>query len=259
MLKTPLFYPVLFCLGLVIGSFINCLVWRCRNNVSLLIKRSYCDHCGRPLAWWENIPFFSFFFLRFRCRVCLKPIPAHYHVVEISMAAFFVLVGWLDRNVFSGNEILLLRDLFFVSVLMTVFVYDLFYQLVLPSIVWAGLFIGFIVNVSFLKYDPLNMLIAGGVGAGFFLLQYLVSKGRWIGGGDVRLGAMLGVWVGWPNVLVALFFAYIVGAIFAVFLLIFRKKNWRATLPLGTFLALGTFFALYWGGAMVNWYLGMIR
>jgi prepilin signal peptidase PulO-like enzyme (type II secretory pathway) len=97
------------------------------------------------------------------------------------------------------------------------------------------------------------------VGGGFFLLQYLVSRGKWIGGGDVRFGVMMGVLLGWPNILVALFIAYVLGAVVAVPLLIFKKKKMKSEVPFGAFLAIGTAAAMFWGSWIVNWYVGMIK
>lgn len=260
MMPDWLYFLILFATGLTIGSFINCYVWRRRSNISVA-GFSHCVHCGRALSWWEKVPFFSYFYLRCRCRVCGKRIPGHYHAVEFAVGALFVLVGLLDQP--AGAEyfqwLTLLRDLFFVSCLAIVFLYDLFYQEILPEVVWVGLLFGALLNLFFLHQDWRAALVGLAIGAGFFLAQYLVSKGRWIGGGDVWLGAMLGVWLGWPLILVVLFFAYLVGALLAVILLIFKKKEWTSALPFGVFLSAAAFFALYWGGAMVNWYLGMIR
>ena len=97
------------------------------------------------------------------------------------------------------------------------------------------------------------------IGAGFFLLQYLVSKGKWIGGGDIRLGALMGIILGWQNTILALFLAYLIGAIVGLGLIIAKKKNRDSAVPFGTFLVIGTFVAMFWGERIVGWYLTLLR
>jgi prepilin signal peptidase PulO-like enzyme (type II secretory pathway) len=95
------------------------------------------------------------------------------------------------------------------------------------------------------------------IGSGFFLLQFVISKGRWIGGGDIRLGFFMGAILGWPHVLTALFISYILGSFISIFLLLYRRKEWGDKIPFGTFLALGTFITMLWGPSLVNWYLSL--
>ena len=152
----------------------------------------------------------------------------------------------------------MLRDVIFVILLIIIFVYDAKYQMILSGVVWAGAAIGLAFNFFVLQYSFFSLLIGVVVGGGFFLLQYLISKGRWVGGGDVRLGTMMGLWLGWPNVLAALFVAYVVGAISAIPLLVFKKKEMRSEIPFGTFLAVGTVVAMFWGNFLINWYGGLV-
>jgi prepilin signal peptidase PulO-like enzyme (type II secretory pathway) len=103
-----------------------------------------------------------------------------------------------------------------------------------------------------------SILLAILIGFGFFGLQYLVSSGRWIGGGDLRLGALMGAALGWPNILIGLLAAYIIGAIVSIFLLATGKAKAKTPIAFGTFLAVGTLIALFWGQQMINWYLGLL-
>ncbi len=143
------------------------------------------------------------------------------------------------------------------SILVIIFATDVLYQIIWPEIVWLGAILGFIFNFLIGK-DILQMAIGFAVGGGFFLLQYLISNGKWIGGGDVRLGAMMGVWLGWPVVLVAIFLAYITGAIFGLSLLAVKKKTLSAQMAFGPFLALATLFCLQHGEQVINWYRALI-
>lgn len=259
MLENIFYYFILFGIGLATGSFINCLVWRTRNNFNIAVGRSRCVHCGRQLLWYENIPIFSYVFLKGACRICQKPIPAHYPAVEFLGGLIFVIVGWLNQNYTFFSEWRLVRDLIFVAVLAVIFLYDFFYQIILSKVVWFGAIIGIIFNIFIFHQDIYKIALGFVFGGGFFLVQYLVSRGRWIGGGDVRLGAMIGIWLGWPNIAAALFFSYIVGLIISLPLLISKNKQWDSTIPFGTFLAIGTFWALYCGDSAIEWYIGLLR
>jgi len=255
-----LVYFFIFIFGLTLGSFLNSWIWRTRENMRLVSKEAFsiCVHCRRQLKWYEKFPVFSYLVLRGRCRTCHRPIPWHYTAVELATAVLLLLVSAIFLKKVNFSEWHLLRDIFFLTILVIIFVYDALYQEVLLRVVWPGLIIGFLINFFALHYPVDSLLIGAAVGGSFFLLQYLVSKGRWIGGGDVRLGFMMGIWLGWPNILVALFVAYILGALVAVCLLVCRKKDWASEIPFGTFLAIGTFVALYQANNIINWYLGLI-
>lgn len=244
-------------LGLALGSYFNSWIWR-KAAGRRKPGRSVCVGCRRQLAWYENIPLLSFLALRGRCRTCRARIPASYFWVELATALLFVAVTAYHLSFPTFNAWRLGRDLFFAGLLMVVFVYDLKYQFILTGLVWAGAVIGFLVNTLALSISPVGLLIGFLVGGGFFLAQYLVSQGRWVGGGDVRLGAMLGVWLGFPQILVALFISYILGALMAIPLLLSGKKSWGSAIPFGTFLAVGAFVSLLWGGQIIGWYWGVI-
>lgn len=254
-------YSFVFIYGLILGSFLNSWIWRTRENIKVISKETFsiCIHCRRQLKWYEKIPVFSYLVLRGKCRTCRRLIPWHYTAVELSTALLFVLVSYLFLRDVHFSEWHFLRDIFFLTFLIIIFVYDARYKEVLLRVVWPGLIIGFIINYFILGYPVDSLLIGSAVGGSFFLFQYLISKGRWIGGGDVRLGFMMGIWLGWPNILVALFISYILGALVSVGLLILKKKQWASEVPFGTFLAIGTFVTLYCGDNLISWYLGLIR
>ncbi len=193
----PFFYIFVFHLGLILGSFINSWIWRTRENIKIFtFSRSICVHCRRPLSWYENIPVFSFLFLRGRCRTCRKAIPWHYPLVEFFTAVALVFVFWYHvQYVNPFNSAHFLRDVFFIGLLIVIFIYDYLYQIILSRIVWPATLIGFIFNYYYLGFSFDSMLVAALAAGGFFLLQYFISKGCWIGGGDVRLGVVMGVWI----------------------------------------------------------------
>jgi len=254
-------YIFIFLCGLILGSFLNSWIWRTRENIQIISSGSFsiCPCCRRQLVWYEKFPILSYMFLRGKCRTCHKPIPWHFTAVELVTPILLLSVSLYFLDDIHFSEWYLLRDVLFLTFLIIIFVYDALYQEVLSRIVWPGFFLGSLINYFALNYSFSSLIIGAAVGGGFFLLQYFISKGRWIGGGDVRLGFMIGVWLGWPNILVALFVAYILGAVVSVGLLIGKKKQWASEIPFGTFLAVGTFVALYYASGIINWYLGLLR
>lgn len=251
-------YIIIFFIGLALGSFLNSWIWRAHENFKIVNGRSMCPHCRRQLTWYENIPVLSCLCLWGKCRTCKKPIPKHFSFVELGSALIFVLVAWKILNNSAIVPALFFRDIIFTILLIIIFVYDWLYQEILPQVVWFGVLAGIVFNL-FLGYSFVSMLVGLIVTGGFFFLQFVLSSGKWIGGGDVRMGIMMGIWLGWPTVLAALFLSYIAGSVCGLVLLVLKKKQLASPIPFGTYLALGTFIAMLWGERIVGWYLGMIR
>ena len=157
----------------------------------------------------------------------------------------------------SPDFILAIRDWFFIAVLIVIFVYDLCWYLILDNITIPAIIIAFVSNLFF-GIDFLNLTLAVVIGGGFFLLQFVVSRGKWIGGGDIRLGALMGALLGWPQILVALALAYFSGAIIGIGLVRFGKKELYSRVPFGTFLSVSTIVTLLYGDEILRWYLGII-
>ncbi|MBU1613319.1 prepilin peptidase [Patescibacteria group bacterium] len=237
----------------------NSWTWRHWENIRITSGRSICIHCHRQLAWYENIPLFSYVFLGGKCRTCGKKIPWFYTLVEIFMAVAFVFIAWYRLNIGHFTPLLFTRDIFFITILMIIFVFDGLHKVILPHIVWLGAIVGLALNLLFFHFSFSSIFFGALAAGGFFLLQFLVSKGRWIGGGDVRMGVMMGVWVGWPAVLVALLAAYVLGGVVGAALLIAGKKKIQSQIPFGTFLSVGTVIAIYYGDEIVRWYISFIK
>jgi prepilin signal peptidase PulO-like enzyme (type II secretory pathway) len=251
---------LLFVFGLILGSYLNSWMWRVHEGKYVFLGRSMCVHCSRELTWWENVPLFSYLYLKGKCRSCEKPIPSSYFFVELAMA--FLLAITASKYIFSNSVIIPLqvfRDLLFVGILVEIFVYDLKHQLILPGVIWLGTIAGAVINIFYLHQSWVSLAIGAVIGGGFFLAQYVVSKGRWIGGGDVRFGVMMGVWLGWQGTLLALFIAYTTGATISVWLLAKKKKGMNSAIPFGTFLAFGTYVGLMWGEGIIRWYIGLLK
>lgn len=250
-----LFFVVSAGIGLIIGSFLNVVVARTRSQQTWG-GRSHCVHCKALIRWFDNIPLVSFIWLRGACRSCRRPISVQYPLVETATAAVFVTVAAvrLAEGVFPDVWLVLVRDWFVSAVLIVIFIYDFRWYEIPDRFSVPGIVGALAVNVALgVSWQSLAVGIA--VGAGFFLLQYAISRGRWIGGGDIRLGALMGATLGWPLVAVALFVAYVGGSVIALGMVAVRKKSWQAAVPFGTFLAPAILVALLWGNELLAWYV----
>lgn len=236
-------------LGLGIGSFINVVVLRLHAQKSLT-GRSACPHCHHQLAWYWLIPVLSYLWLGGRCCYCRAPISVQYPLVETVTAALFVVyTAW-----FMYEPLQLAVHLIVLVFLIIIFIYDCTYYEIPDSISLPGLAVaavgGLVLGVEWWRI-ALGIVI----GAGLFVIQYAVSRGRWIGGGDIRLGALLGAYLAWPHVLVALFLAYVLGAIIAVWLMLGGKKRFGDKLPFGTVLTTAAVITSLVGQDLLQWYL----
>lgn len=254
----------IFIIGLIVGSFLNVVILRTHSKEQMVKSRSHCWDCKNALGPRDLVPLFSFLFQGGKCRYCRKKISWQYPMVEFATGFLFVLVAYniigvqgpsfLFYNSFTWLHFL--RDLIFVSYLIIIFVYDLKWYLILDRFTVPAIFIAIILNL-WLGMAWQSLLFGVLIGFGFFALQYLVSKGKWIGGGDLRLGALMGAMLGLSGVVVALFLSYVIGAVFSLFLIGLSKKGFKSQIPFGTFLALGTILSLLWGEQIVFWYFSL--
>lgn len=250
------FITLSFVLGVSFGSFLNALEYRLKRNVSLLKKRSFCVECKEKLRWFHNIPIISYLFLKGKCSFCDTRISIQYLLVEVWMGIAFSSVVILAG--YSGFQIELVRDWFILLVLTFIFIYDLKYQLILDKITLPSiaLLLTFSLYLGWHSWQELALGVL--VGGGFFLLQFIISRGRWIGGGDIRVGALMGVILGWPEVLLGLFLAYILGAVVSIGLMIFKDKKLASKTPFGTYLVVGTIVSMFFSESIIEWYLSLV-
>ncbi|MFH1207287.1 MAG: prepilin peptidase [Patescibacteria group bacterium] len=240
-------------LGLVVGSFLNAVIYRLHVGVSFTRGRSYCPHCKHNLAAKDLLPLISFLLLKGRCRYCQKPISWQYPLVEAAMSIAFTLLYWQ-----FGLAPAFFVYLAYAGILMLIFVFDLKYYLILDKVSVPAIVLAIILSTVVLKISVASLLVGAVAGGGFFLLQFLVSRGKWIGGGDIRLGVLMGMMLGWPHVLVALVAAYFIGSVVGIFLVLSRRKKWQSQVPFGTFLAVATFAAFFIGTAVVSYYQSIL-
>lgn len=270
-------------LGLVLGSFALVLADRGLTKKTFW-GRSYCPQCKKNLQWYDLFPVLSFIFLKGRCRYCQKKINIEYLVVELVMGFLIGFLFWYQLNFDLVDKI------FFITILIALFITDLRKMLIPDRIILPSLKIGFLLILAttaakigylyyYLSQNPIGkhllppfsdffyrhalytaypfltgILMAILIG-GFFWALIIITKGKGMGGGDVKLGAFIGLMLGFPQSLVALMAAFILGASLSLFLIIFKKKHFGQVIPFGPFLVLGSLLALFWGNQILDWYL----
>lgn len=250
----------IFVLGLIFGSFLNAVIFRLKAEESFITGRSKCPECKHVLGTKDLWPILSWLTLRGKCRYCRKPISVQYPLVELATGLIFLVIylnAVTDVSTYFLNNLQLGAWLIYSLFLILIFVYDYKYYLILDKVVWPAAIIALVLNL-FIGYSWWQMLLAGIVGGGFFLLQFLVSQGKWIGGGDIRLGFLMGIMLSWPNILAALMIAYFVGSIVGLGLIAVGRKKLSSQIPFGTFLSLATLVTMLYGNILVNWYLNFL-
>jgi len=272
----------IFIFGLVIGSFLNVIICRLKTKEKILFSRSHCPYCQKTLKWFDLIPILSFISTFSKCRYCGKKISLQYPLVEIGTGCLFLLIfnfsayggpatGWQYpiSNFLSLNFFLLLVAyflLFFVLCsLIVIFVYDLKHyiipdKIIYPAIIAALIYklfemfgnwdLRFISDFGFRISDfkiLLYAIFSAIIISGFFFAIILISKGEWMGFGDVKLGFLIGLILGWPDILFALFIAFVLGAVIGLILVGLKIKSMKSQIPFGPFLVAATVIMMFLG------------
>ncbi len=243
-----------FILGAVLGSFLNVCIVRLPLGESIVLPASHCRHCGGPVRVKDNIPLLSFLLLRGRCRDCGEAISRRYPIVELVTACLFaVSFATAPLSLVMGLRLL------FLCALLVVTVIDLDHQIIPDRITLPGIVVGLMASACGLGIpivdSAIGMLLGGG-------MLYLIAVGyhaltgvEGMGGGDIKLLAMIGAFLGWQAVLLTLLLASSSGALYGAVLVASRSANSRVPIPFGPFLAMGATCALFFGDALVDWYL----
>ncbi|MDP1722708.1 MAG: prepilin peptidase [Candidatus Gottesmanbacteria bacterium] len=239
---------IVFIFGLAVGSFLNVLIDRLPRGEDVITGRSVCDHCKKVLRWYELIPLLSFFLQRGRCRRCHEKLFWQYPVVELVTAVGFVYLQ--SQALEFPQSLALVGWLLFFCSLLVIFVADFKYQIIPDSMVIIGI-------VGVLLQGQALWLSALGAG-GFFFLLWLVTRGKGMGLGDVKFAFLMGLLLGFPNIIVASYLAFLTGAVVGVILILTGKTQLRAHIAFGPFLVLGTIIALGWGKQLIQWWMNIL-
>jgi leader peptidase (prepilin peptidase)/N-methyltransferase len=235
--------------GALIGSFLNVVIARLPRRESVVSPGSRCQACGSAIRWHDNIPILSFLWLKGRCRDCRAPISWRYPLIEGVTGGLFALAGWQ-----IGWRIDLIPALLFVAALIAVTAIDLQHQIIPDRITLPGIGAGFLAALITHRVSWADSLIGIVLGGGIFFAIIVLSGGG-MGGGDMKLGAMIGAFLGWKLTLLGLFVAVLLGGLSAVVLLAARLRGRKDPVPFGPFLATGALVSLFWGERILRWYL----
>lgn len=259
-------FPIVVALliGVIVGSLVNAIVLRTKSGLPLM-SRAKCIRCVEPIAWFDLIPVLSYFTLKGRCRRCSAAIEWQYPAVEAAMGILFALfaarillgVGIPGFVTTSEYGLLFIRDAVISVFLVIIFLYDFRFTVIpdrfsIPAIIAAILF-----NLA-LGAAGWSLLLGGLALGAFFAIQFLASQGRWVGGGDIRIGMLMGFLLGLPIGVLALFLSYIFGALGGLYLVGAGHRRLDSHVPFGTFLAMGTIIAMVCGQELLVWYLNLI-
>ena len=245
-------------LGLAVGSFLNVCIHRVPLGKSVVSPPSRCPGCGYQLRWYDNIPVVSYvLLLRGRCRSCRAPISIRYPIVEILTMAVFLLHWW----VFGWTPLMAVR-LLFACGLIVLFAIDLEHHLLPNVITLPGIVVGLLASIVVppgLWDAVLGTLLGGGVLWLIGEAYYRYSGQEGMGGGDVKMLAMIGAFLGWKLAVLTLVFSSLAGSLVGLIVIASRRGGMKHALPYGTFLAIGALVASLFGDQIVAWYTGFYQ
>lgn len=239
--------------GLVVGSFLNVVICRLPKGESVVSPASRCPACGTPIRWYDNVPVLGYLFLGGKCRVCKARISVEYPLVELGNGLLYGTLGWRFG---LAPELPVYMAL--TSALLAATMIDLHHQILPDRITLPGIVLGLLASATLLPSGFLPALAGALLGGGLFFLIALVSRGG-MGGGDIKLIAMIGAFLGWQAVLLTTFLAATVGGLVGVVLMLFFGKGRKFAVPFGPFLSAGAVVCLLWGNRMIDWYLSLGR
>lgn len=251
-MNSIILYIFIFIMGLIVGSFLNVVIYRYLHGGSIIFARSNCPNCTTTLKIQDLIPLLSFLFLKGKCRYCGEKISMRYPLVELVTGVVFVSIFYyMSLGPYFWKYILLFSLLIIISTIdiksnlipnrfvLILFIWVLMWQLFFPKISPSSAVLGFLVG-----------------GLSFFLIAVLSRGG--MGGGDVKLMAVLGLSSGWPYILIFFFLAFVLGAFAGVGFLVSKKKSRKDSMSFGPFLGLSFYLVTLWGQDIWHWYISFL-
>jgi leader peptidase (prepilin peptidase) / N-methyltransferase len=246
-------YIIIFVFGACIGSFLNVCIYRIPDSRSIIKPGSTCPQCHSSIRFYDNIPIFSYFWLMGKCRYCGAKISSRYPIIEfltgmVACACFIKFGLSIEAAVYFC----------FIAVLLVISFIDIDHQIVPDTISLPSIPIGLVASlilpsIHFLE-AVIGMLIGGGI---LYLIAWsyqIITGKEGMGGGDIKLLAMIGAFIGWKGVLVDIFIASASGALVGVFLMLVAHKNMKYAVPFGPFLSMGAIVYIFWGPELIQWY-----
>jgi leader peptidase (prepilin peptidase)/N-methyltransferase len=246
---------LIFILGLIVGSFSNVCIYRIPRNESIIYPASHCPKCRSKIKPVDNIPLLSFILLKGRCRNCKSKISIQYPIVELLTGLIYLII-----YLTYGLSVQTLIYIILSSALIIIAFIDLNQQIVPDIISLPGIVIGFILSffVSYISFinSALGVLVGGGIILIIGMAGSIIFKKEAMGGGDVKLAAMIGAFLGWRYIIISLFLGFFLGALAGIILILSKIKSREDVVPFGPFIVLGSFITLLWGDKIITWYIG---
>lgn len=264
---TVLIAGYLFLLGAALGSFAGAMVWRIKTGRKVANDRSECEHCHHKLSALDLVPVVSWLYLRGKCRYCRKPIGWTPLLLELGLGAVFVVsyLAWPLGVTGAYGVASLLLWLVALTMLAILFVYDLRWFILPDKLVWPLAVVGLgLFAIQALERDlsllqwPMELLLALLPVSGLYYVLYVMSKGQWVGFGDVKLGIFIGLALGWQGALVAVVLANFIGVLVVLPGLMSKKLSRTSQIPFGPFLIAATVIAMLGHEVLANWYLNLL-
>jgi leader peptidase (prepilin peptidase)/N-methyltransferase len=253
-----MWYVVSIIFGAVMGSFLNVCIFRLPKEESIVWPGSHCPRCNTPINFYDNIPLVSYVLLKARCRYCKDSISIQYPLVE-GITALSSLILFMK----FGASLSYLFYFSFVAALIVITVVDLYHQIIPDVISLPGIGAGLLASLAIPQITLFNSLL--GIllgGGGLFLVATLYQwffKREGMGGGDVKLLAMIGAFLGWKAVILTILLGSLIGSITGIIVMVSKGKNFKYAIPFGPFLSFGAVIALFYGPSIISWYLYLNR
>ncbi len=247
----------IFFVGMCIGSFLNVCIYRLPSGKSIVRPASACPDCGTAIHWYDNIPLISYVILRGRCRGCKTPISIRYPIVEL-LCGLFAMACWMhfDRSLSA------LIYFIFVAALLVITFIDIDHRIIPDIISLPGIPLGFLASFILpqLKWsDSLIGILAGGGSLLAIAWGYQLVTGKdGMGGGDIKLLAMIGAFLGWEGVLFTIMASSLIGTVVGIILMVRTRKGIKMALPFGPFLAIGAIIYLFFGPRLIALYFNLL-
>lgn len=250
-------YVVVAVLGCLVGSFLNVCIFRLPRGESIVWPGSHCPACGTPIRSYDNIPVLSYLYLGGRCRACHDEIPLRYPLVEAASAIGYVGILWF----FGPGWPAVLYGILF-SALLVVVGTDLSHQIIPDAITLPGVVVGLLGAVTVLPVGWVNALLGIIIGGGIlwvlaWISPYLFGK-EGMGGGDIKLLAMIGAFLGWKPALLTIMIGSLTGSLIGLSLISFHLIKRDEYIPFGPFLAFGALVAMFFAQPILDWYQGLL-
>jgi leader peptidase (prepilin peptidase)/N-methyltransferase len=247
----------IFFIGMCIGSFLNVCIYRLPAGKSIVRPASACPACGTAIHWYDNIPLISYVILRGRCRGCKAPISIRYPIIEV-LCGLFAMTSWMHY----GYGLAALIYFILIAALLVITFIDIDHRIIPDVISLPGILLGFLTSFILPQLKWSDSLIGIAAGGGSLLAvawgYQLITGKEGMGGGDIKLLAMIGAFLGWKGVLFTIMASSLIGTAVGMVVMLRSGKGIKMALPFGPFLAMGAILYIFLGQQLIGWYFRML-